>query len=108
MTVTLAKSAMTVLLVAATALASVPAWALHLEDHDRNVIKTVIKEKGRLAPEVPWQPSLGAVPPPQVVLYDVPPIPEVPAAHGLRYVVKGDDVVLVDPDSLQVVDIIRG
>jgi hypothetical protein len=41
MTVTLAKSAMTVLPVAATALASVPAWALHLEDHDRNVIKTV-------------------------------------------------------------------
>jgi hypothetical protein len=70
------------------------------------VYTTITKQKVRAAPAgVTF--SVGAVVPAEVELYAMPAAVEVPTIRRYRYTVWNDQVVLVDPQSRKVVQIIE-
>ncbi len=71
------------------------------------VYRTITKERVRTAPPAGISFSIGAEIPASVELYAVPETVEVPSIRRYRYTVWNNQVVLVDPGTRKVVQIIR-
>jgi Protein of unknown function (DUF1236) len=73
------------------------------------IFTAVSKEKSKVAPPLAFNPAVGAKVPPSIALYPMPDstLADIPAIRPYQYTVIKDQVVLVDPTTLQVVDIIR-
>ena len=74
-----------------------------------SLYQTVAKEKVKSPPPASFKPSLGASVPPSIELYSLPAdfTAQVPAAKQYKYTVAQNQVVLVNPTNMTVVDIIR-
>ncbi len=79
-----------------------------LNNDQRTKIKTVIKDGGRARTNVRFNIRVGERVPSTVVYYDLPPtlIEIVPEYRSYRYVLVGDDIIIVDPDTGEIVDVI--
>ena len=75
------------------------------------IFNAVSKDKSKVAspPPANFRASIGAQVPASIELYALPPdaLASAQAASNLRYTMVNNEVVLVDPLNLQVVDIIR-
>jgi hypothetical protein len=71
------------------------------------VYRTIIKEKVRTPPPADWRVSVGTEVPAAVELYDIPAAVTVAPVRRYRYTVMDDEVVLVDPSSRRVIQVIR-
>jgi len=73
------------------------------------IFAAVSKEKSKITPPLAFSPAVGAKVPPSIALYPMPDsnLANIPAIRPYQYTVIKDEVVLVDPTTLQVVDIIR-
>ena len=73
------------------------------------IFKTVTKEKVKSPPPANLQLSVGAQVPASIELYPLPAnvVSEVPAAKQYKYTVAQNQVVLVDPTNMKVVEIIK-
>jgi hypothetical protein len=73
------------------------------------IYRSVTRERVRAAPPAGVQVTLGARVPRSIELYDIPTtiVEEVPTIGRYRYMVVNDEVVLVDPATSEVVEIIR-
>lgn len=73
------------------------------------IFAAVNKEKSKVTPPLAFNPAIGAKVPPSIALYPMPDstLAEIPSIRPYQYTVIKDQVVLVDPTTLQVVDIIR-
>jgi hypothetical protein len=84
--------------------------ALQLSAAQKSTIfKTVTKDKVKSPPPANMQVSVGAQVPASIELYPLPAnvVSEVPAAKMYKYTVSQNQVVLVDPTNMQVVEIIK-
>jgi hypothetical protein len=80
---------------------------IELSPQQRSEVYTVItKERVRTPPPAGFSFRVGAAVPAEVELYAVPDAVEVPAIRRYRYTVWNDQIVLVDPGSRKVVQII--
>ena len=76
----------------------------------RSAIYTAVnQEKSKVRPPLAFNPAIGAKVPASIALYALPErmLSEIPAIRAYQYTIVQDQVVLVDPTTLQVVDIIR-
>lgn len=73
------------------------------------IFQGVTKEKVKSPPPASFQASVGASVPSSVELYPLPAniVAQVPATKQYKYTVAQNQVVLVDPASMKVVDIIK-
>jgi hypothetical protein len=73
------------------------------------IFQSVTKEKVKSPPPANAQLSIGAQVPSTIELYPLPAnvVSQVPAAKQYKYTVAQNQVVLVDPASMKVVDIIK-
>jgi hypothetical protein len=81
-----------------------------LSPAQRTVIyRSVTRERVRAAPPAGVEVRLGARVPRGVALYEMPPtiVAEVPTIRRYRYMVVNDEVVLVDPATSEVVEVIQ-
>jgi Protein of unknown function (DUF1236) len=70
------------------------------------VYQTIVKERVRTPPPPDWSVGVGIEVPTAVELYDVPPSVAVAPLRRYRYTVVNDQVVLVDPTTRRVIQII--
>jgi hypothetical protein len=72
------------------------------------ILDAVRQESGRVAPGTEFVVSIGAPVPPQLELYVLPDraLATVPAAKSVKYTLVHDQIVLVDPTTMRVVDVI--
>ena len=87
-----------------------PNGALQLSAAQKSAIfQTVTKEKVKSPPPANLQVSVGGQIPPSVELYPLPAniVADVPAAKTYRYTVAQNQVVLVDPTNMKIVEIIK-
>jgi Protein of unknown function (DUF1236) len=70
------------------------------------VYQTIVKERVRTPPPPDWRVGVGIEVPTAVELYDVPPSVTVAPVRRYRYTVVNDQVVLVDPTTRRVIQII--
>ena len=81
---------------------------IELSPEQRSTIyRGVTRERVRVAPPADFRFSRGIEVPESVELYDVPATVEVPAVRRYRYTVIDNQVVLVDPRTRRIVEIIR-
>jgi hypothetical protein len=71
------------------------------------ILNAVLRNSAKIAAPTSFQPSLGGAVPPSVELYVLPSDTQSPQARGLKYTMVQNQVVLVDPTTMRVVDIIR-
>jgi hypothetical protein len=71
------------------------------------ILNAVLRNSAKIAAPSNFQASLGGQVPPSVELYVLPSDTQLPQAHGLKYTMVQNQVVLVDPTTMRVVDIIR-
>jgi hypothetical protein len=73
------------------------------------ILRAVNQEKNKAAAAPNLRVQVGAVLPESIELYALPDnvVAQVPATAAYRYTIVRNDVVLVDPTSMRVVDIIR-
>lgn len=71
------------------------------------VYRSITRERIPAPPPADFRVSVGADVPSAVELYEVPASVEVVPVQRYRYTVVGDDVVLVDPSTRRVVQIIH-
>ena len=73
------------------------------------IFAAVSKEKSKVTPPLAFNPAVGTKVPPSIALYPMPDstLADIPAIRPYQYTVIKDEVILVDPTTLQVVDIIR-
>src|SRR5262249_20180210 len=73
------------------------------------IFQTVTKEKVKTPPPANMQLSVGAQVPASVELYSLPANiqSQVPATKQYKYTVAQNQVVLVDPTNMKIVDVIR-
>ena len=85
------------------------ALALVLQSGDRTMIYETVVEARSIAAPTPsgWRAQIGAPVPNDIELYDVPAIDDIPSMDGYRYALIDRDVVLVDPVTDRVVDVIK-
>ena len=87
-----------------------PSTALQLNAQQRaEIYQAVGKNKPRTPPPPDIPTTVGAQIPPVTELYALPEsvTAEVPAAKFYRYTVAQNQVIIVDPTNLKVVDVIR-
>jgi Protein of unknown function (DUF1236) len=87
-----------------------PAAAVQLSAAQKTAIfQSVTKEKVKSPPPANAQLSVGAQVPSTIELYPLPAnvVAQVPTAKQYKYTVAQNQVVLVDPASMKVVDIIK-
>ena len=87
-----------------------PSTALRLTAQQRSEIYAAVgKNKLRTPPPPDFPVAVGAQIPPVTELYALPEsvTTEVPSAKFYRYTIAQNQVVLVDPTTLKVVDVIR-
>jgi hypothetical protein len=73
------------------------------------IYSAVSQEKAKVKLSLAFNPVVGAKVPPSIALYTLPvsTLVDIPSIRSYQYTVVHDQVVLVDPTTLQVVDIIR-
>lgn len=73
------------------------------------IFQSVTKEKVKSPPPANLQVSVGAQVPASIELYPLPAnvVSEVPAAKSYKYTVAQNQVVIVDPTSMKIVDVIK-
>ncbi len=71
------------------------------------ILNAVLRNSAKIAVPTNFQASLGGPVPPSVQLYFLPSDAQSPQAPGLKYTMVQNQVVLVDPRTMRVVDIIR-
>ena len=73
------------------------------------IYRSVVRERVRIAPSAGVEVRLGARVPRSVDLYEMPTtiVQEVPTLRRYRYMVVNDEVVLVDPATSEVVEVIH-
>ena len=73
------------------------------------IFQAVTKEKVKTPPPADFRPSLGASVPASIELYTLPAnaVADAPAAKQFKYTVAQNQVVIVDPTNMKVIDIIR-
>jgi hypothetical protein len=84
-----------------------PQW--RLTDAQRSaILDAVRRDKKAVEPSVSFVASVGAPVPPAIELYLLPDavLAEVPATRSVKYTVMKNQLVLVDPTTMRVVDII--
>jgi hypothetical protein len=84
-----------------------PQW--RLTDAQRSaILDAVRRDKKAVEPSVSFVASVGAPVPPAIELYLLPDpiLAEVPAARSVKYTVMKNQLILVDPTNMRVVDII--
>jgi hypothetical protein len=84
-----------------------PQW--RLTETQRSAIAAAVKRNNKAAePSISFVASVGAPVPPAIELYLLPDkiLAEVPAARSVKYTVIKNQLVLVDPTTMRVVDII--
>ena len=82
---------------------------LRLSETQKSAIAAAVRRENKAAePSVSFVASVGAPVPPVIELYMLPDaiLAEVPAAKTVKYTVVKNQVVLVDPTNMRVVDII--
>ena|SRR5712692_7155361 len=87
-----------------------PGAGLQLSAQQKTAIfQSVAKEKVKSPPPANLTLSVGAQVPPTVELYALPAniVSEVPAAKPFKYTVAQNQVVIVDPTNMRIVDIIK-
>ena len=74
-----------------------------------SIFQSVTKDKVKSPPPANMQVSVGAQVPASIELYPLPAniVAEVPAAKSYKYTVAQSQVVIVDPTSMKVVEIIK-
>jgi hypothetical protein len=74
-----------------------------------SIFKSVTKDKVKSPPPANMQVSVGAQVPASIELYALPAnvIAEVPATKSYKYTVAQSQVVIVDPTSMKVVEVIK-
>jgi hypothetical protein len=81
---------------------------IELSPEQRTTIySTITREPVREPPPADFNFRVGVAVPAEVELYAVPEAVEVPAVRRYRYTVWNNQIVLVDPSSRKVVQIIR-
>jgi hypothetical protein len=77
-------------------------------EQQTTIYRTITHEQVAVQPPaVEWAPSVGVAVPEQVQLYDMPATIDVPTVRSDRYTVIGGHVVLVDPGTRRVVQVIE-
>jgi hypothetical protein len=77
-------------------------------DQQTTIYRTITQEQVAVQPPtVEWAPSVGVAVPDQVQLYNMPGTIVVPTVQSDRYTVINGHVVLVDPSTRRVVQIIE-
>ena len=77
-------------------------------EQQTTIYRTITHEQVAVQPPtVEWTPSVGVAVPAQVQLYDMPSTVAVPMVQSDRYTVIGGHVVLVDPSTRRVVQVIE-
>jgi hypothetical protein len=73
------------------------------------IYSAVDQEKSKVRPPLAFSPMIGAKVPPSIALYALPDstLTDIPSIRQYQYTVVQNQVVLVDPTTLQVVDIIK-
>ena len=87
-----------------------PAAHLRLTDQQRSAIAAAVsKENKVVTPPPSFVVQVGAPVPPAIELYILPDnaLADIPAAKSVKYTVVNDQLVLVDPTTMRVVDVIR-
>ena len=89
---------------------SSPSMALELTPQQRTAIyQTVIKDKLRTPPPANLPVTVGAQIPPVTELYGLPDAiaADAPSAKFYKYTIAQNQVVIVDPTNMRVIDVIR-
>ena len=87
-----------------------PTAQFRLTDEQRNAIAVAVgKDNKVVTPPPSFVVQVGAPVPPAIELYLLPDIAlaEIPAAKTVKYTVLNDQLVLVDPTTMRVVDVIE-
>jgi hypothetical protein len=73
------------------------------------ILRAVNQEKDKITPPPPFQPKIGAEAPASIALYILPEdaLAQIPDGQQYKYTVVQNQVVLVDPTTMRVVDVIR-
>jgi hypothetical protein len=95
-------------LVSMMGMGATTALALNLQSSDRTIIYETVEARNIAAPAPSgWRAQIGAPVPSEIELYDLPAIEDIPSMDGYRYALLDRDVVLVDPVTDRVVDVIK-
>ena len=73
------------------------------------IFKAIHPERDKITPLPPFQATIGAEAPPSIALYELPDATAAQIPNGREYKYTGvqNQVVLVDPTTMRVVDVIR-
>jgi len=73
------------------------------------IFQSVTKEKVKSPPPANMQVSVGAQVPASIELYPLPAnvVSEVPAAKSYKYTVAQNQVLIVDPTNMKIIDVIK-
>jgi len=83
---------------------------ISLTPEQKSAIRAAIQQKGTsVTPSLTFRPVVGELVPPSIELYPLPDnaMAEAPDAKNLKYTMLEDQVVLVDPLTMRIVDTIR-
>jgi hypothetical protein len=106
----LMKGALAAAVLAGTAGIAAAQTAVVIElspDQRTSVYRSITRERIAVAPPAEFRARVGVEVPESVELYPLPETVEVPTIRRYRYTVIDDQVVLVDPGTHRVVEIIR-
>ena len=81
-----------------------------LTEAQRSAIAAAVRRHNKAAePTISFVPSVGAPVPPAIELYLLPDaiLAEVPATRTVKYTVMKNQLILVDPTNMRIVDIIQ-
>jgi hypothetical protein len=73
------------------------------------IFRAINQEKDKITPPPPFQPRIGAEAPASMALYILPEdaLAQIPDGQQYKYTVVQNQVVLIDPLTMRVVDVIR-
>jgi hypothetical protein len=105
----LLKGALAAAILAGTAgLAAAQTAVIDLSPDQRTTVyRSISRERIQVAPPADFRARVGVEVPDTVELYPLPETIEVPAIRRYRYTVIDNQVVLVDPGTHRVIEIIR-
>jgi hypothetical protein len=73
------------------------------------IFRAIVQEKDKITPPPPFQARIGEEAPASIALYILPEaaVAQIPGGQQYKYTMVQNQVVLVDPTTMRVVDIIR-
>jgi hypothetical protein len=73
------------------------------------ILSAVLQDRAKITPPPNFQASVGAQVPPSIELYILPSdaMAQAPELRSLKYTMAQNQVLLVDPTTMRVIDIIR-